>query len=67
MIYKKIATFFFFVIIGDYYTHLKNNQSIRNQLFFSPISFEIQGIFRVHESFVTYKCDAMYMVFKIKF
>jgi hypothetical protein len=33
---------------------------------FNFVFFEIQGLFKVHEYFMTCKCGAMYMVFKIK-
>jgi len=38
---------------------LKALKAFENFIFFS----KIEGLFKVHQSFMTYKCGAMYVVF----
>jgi hypothetical protein len=49
--------------MGDCGTHLKNTQFFYK---FKFLFYKIQGLFKVHESFIICKCDAMYMMFKTK-
>ncbi len=50
----------FFVVIGNIKYILK---SLKISEFSNFVFYKIQGLFEVHESFVTCKCDA-YIVFK---